>query len=160
MNDIIKEFESLLIRMKKLDIKTDIEFEKENFRIDSEGWKKKGEFLENDTKDVWELRKGDYAGEQLFTWEAAIRETKKAGKTMPTKDDFEKAFTDIIPDWPKAGNRFSDSGSMGVLGSYGNYWSSSINGANAYNLNFNTGGVSPGNSSNRGNGFSVRCLKD
>lgn len=158
MNDIIKEFESLLIRMKKLEIKT--EFEKENFKIDSEGWKKKGEFLENDTKDVWEFRKGDYAGEQLFTWEAAIRETKKAGKTMPTKDDFEKAFTDIIPDWPKAGNRYYGSGSLVNLGSGGAYWSSSINGANAYNLYFYTGGVYPGGSNNRGYGFSVRCLKD
>jgi len=61
---------------------------------------------------------------------------------------------------PLAGNRNNGSGSMNNLGSNGNYWSSSINGANANNLNFNTGGVNPGNNNNRGNGFSVRCLKD
>ena len=61
---------------------------------------------------------------------------------------------------PLAGNRNNGSGSMNNLGSNGNYWSSSGNGANAFNLNFNTGGVNPGNNNNRGNGFSVRCLKD
>jgi hypothetical protein len=28
-------------------------------------------------------------GEQLFTWNAAIRETQKVGKRMPTDEEFE-----------------------------------------------------------------------
>ena len=42
---------------------------------------------ENPEKDIWECRDG-FVGEQLFTWNAAMRETKKAGKRMPTKEEF------------------------------------------------------------------------
>jgi hypothetical protein len=59
-----------------------------------------------------------------------------------------------------AGNRNNSNGSLNNAGSNGNYWSSSINGTNAYNLNFNASSVNPANNNNRGNGFSVRCLKD
>jgi uncharacterized protein (TIGR02145 family) len=57
-----------------------------------------------------------------------------------------------------AGNRNND-GTLNNQGSNGNYWSSSPNSNNAYNLNFNSGGVNPANNNNRVNGFSVRCLK-
>lgn len=159
MKQLIKDLESVLERMKKLGVK-DVCFETENFKIDSEGWTKHEECLENDTKDVWEIRNGELAGEQLFTWDAAMRETKKAGKTMPTKKDFVNNFMVVIPDWTKAGYRNGGSGGFYSLGSYGGYWSSSVNGATASNLSFNSGGVSPGNNINRGFGFSVRCLKD
>ncbi len=64
----------------------------------------------------------------------------------------------IIP--PVAGNRNRTSGGMNNVGSNGRYWSSSVTGTNARNLNVNSGDVNPANSNNRGNGFSVRCLKD
>ena len=45
-------------------------------------------------------------------------------------------------------------------GANGNYWSSSFNSArNAYNLNFNSGGVNPQNNNNRYNGFAVRPVQ-
>ena len=45
-------------------------------------------------------------------------------------------------------------------GANGNYWSSSFNSArNAYNLNFNSGGVNPQNNNNRYNGFSLRPVQ-
>ena len=45
-------------------------------------------------------------------------------------------------------------------GSNGNYWSASFNSArNAYNLNFNSGGVNPQNNNNRYNGFAVRPVQ-
>jgi hypothetical protein len=44
-------------------------------------------------------------------------------------------------------------------GSNGNYWSSSVNGSNARNLNFNSGNAGT-NNNNRANGFSARCLAD
>jgi hypothetical protein len=61
---------------------------------------------------------------------------------------------------PLAGNRNNGDGGLSNQGSIGYYWSSSPNNTNAYNLNFNSGGVNPANNNNRANGFSVRCLKD
>ncbi len=59
-----------------------------------------------------------------------------------------------------AGNRNNSSAALNNQGSNGNYWSSSPNGTNAYNLNFNSSSVNPANNNNRANGFSVRCIKD
>lgn len=58
-----------------------------------------------------------------------------------------------------AGNRNNSNGSLNNVGSNGNYWSSTVDGTNSYNLNFNSGNANM-NSNNRANGRSVRCLKD
>jgi uncharacterized protein (TIGR02145 family) len=58
-----------------------------------------------------------------------------------------------------AGNRNNSNGSLNNVGSNGNYWSSTVSGTNARNLNFNSSNANM-NSNNRANGFSVRCLKD
>ncbi|MBU6426743.1 four helix bundle protein [Patescibacteria group bacterium] len=58
-----------------------------------------------------------------------------------------------------AGYRDNSSGSLNNQGGNGNYWSSSVSGTNAFNLNFNSSGVNPSNTNNRANGFSVRCIK-
>jgi hypothetical protein len=42
--------------------------------------------LENETADVWELLSNR---EQLFTWDAAMRETEKVGRRIPTDEEFE-----------------------------------------------------------------------
>lgn len=60
---------------------------------------------------------------------------------------------------PVAGNRNNSNGSLNNVGSNGNYWSSTVNGTNARNLNFNSSNANM-NSNNRANGNSVRCLKD
>jgi len=60
---------------------------------------------------------------------------------------------------PLAGNRNNSNGSLNNVGSNGNYWSGSVDGANSRNLNFNSGNANM-NSNNRANGFSVRCIKD
>ena len=49
---------------------------------------------------------------------------------------------------------------MNNQGTNGNYWSSSPNGTNGYNLNFNSTAINPSNNNNRANGFSVRCFKN
>jgi len=59
-----------------------------------------------------------------------------------------------------AGNRNNSNGSLNNQGSNGNYWSSSVTGSNAYDLDFLSSSVNPANNNNRTNGFSVRCLKD
>ena len=61
---------------------------------------------------------------------------------------------------PAAGNRWNDN--LNDVGSWGNYWSSSLNPSNdnnAYNLNFNSGGWNWNNWNNRNNGFSVRPVR-
>jgi hypothetical protein len=155
---IIIELESLIKKLKT------IQFEDTNFRINSDDWKKKTvegkSYLENPQGDIWEILEKGFEGEQLFTWEAAIRETKKAGKTMPTREDFEKVFTDVIPDWPKAGYRDRTDGSLGSLSSFGTYWSSSPSSSNALSLFFGSTSVDPADYFNRASGFSVRCIKN
>jgi hypothetical protein len=58
-----------------------------------------------------------------------------------------------------AGNRNYSNGQLIDVGTNGNYWSSTVNGTNAWNLNFNSADSNM-NNNNRANGFSVRCLQD
>lgn len=60
---------------------------------------------------------------------------------------------------PVAGNRNNSTAALTNVGSNGNYWSSTVDGTNARNLNFNNSNAA-WNSNNRANGFSVRCLKE
>ena len=61
--------------------------------------------------------------------------------------------------YASAGNRNRTNGLLNNQGTNGNYWSSTVSGTNARNLNFNST-VANTNNNNRANGFSVRCLKD
>ena len=58
-----------------------------------------------------------------------------------------------------AGYRNNSTAALNNVGSNGNYWSSTVSGTNARNLNFNSTNAAM-NNNNRANGFSVRCLKD
>ena len=60
---------------------------------------------------------------------------------------------------PVAGYRNNSNGTLINVGSNGNYWSSSVSGTNARNLNFNSSNANM-NSNNRANGFSARCIKE
>ncbi len=60
---------------------------------------------------------------------------------------------------PLAGNRNNSNGSLNNVGTNGNYWSSTVSGTNARNLNFNSSSANM-NTNNRANGNAVRCLKD
>jgi len=62
---------------------------------------------------------------------------------------------------PAAGDRDRSSGSLTYTGSYGYYWSSTVNGTGAYYLYFNSSSVDPSyNLNSRAFGFSVRCVKE
>ena len=61
---------------------------------------------------------------------------------------------------PAAGYRSNSSSALNYAGTYGYYWSSSVNGANAYYLYFTSGTVNPGFYNNRANGFSLRCVAE
>lgn len=60
---------------------------------------------------------------------------------------------------PVAGRRGYTDGSLYDVGSYGYYWSSSVDGANSLRLGFDSSSASM-YSNLRALGFSVRCLKD
>jgi uncharacterized protein (TIGR02145 family) len=60
---------------------------------------------------------------------------------------------------PVAGRRFGSLGSLNDVGASGRYWSSTVNGTFASNLNFNSSSANM-DSNGRADGFSVRCLKD
>jgi hypothetical protein len=69
---------------------------------------------------------------------------------------------DIHHQWllfPAAGYRNNSSGALNNVGNNGDYWSASPNSSYGYNLRFYSSGVNPGNSSDRANGFSVRCVQ-
>jgi uncharacterized protein (TIGR02145 family) len=68
------------------------------------------------------------------------------------------AFNSVLK-LPLAGYRSYSNGSLYDVGSFGYYWFSTVSGAYARYLNFNssTAGM---NASSRARGFSVRCLKD
>jgi len=58
---------------------------------------------------------------------------------------------------PAAGYRNSN-GALNLVGTTGNYWSSTTASSMAYNLFFNATGVSPSLQNFRVNGLSVRCI--
>ena len=66
---------------------------------------------------------------------------------------------ELLANLPPSGNRSNDSASMNNVGSWGNVWASSVDGANSHNLNFNSSDAD-WNNDNRANGQSVRCLRD
>ena len=142
-----------------------LELEDHNFRVNSDGWKKitidSEEYLENPEKDVWELLNEKCRGEQLFTYDAAIRETEKAGKVIPSDEQFvelkeKKDLKNVV--FP--GIRNTD-GSFTNLGSFLLLWSSTPSGSDdacSRNLTTYYSTVFRAASS-RAYGFSVRCIK-
>jgi hypothetical protein len=58
------------------------------------------------------------------------------------------------------GHRDYADGSLYTVGSYGYYWSSTVNGTNTWYLYFGSGNADMSDSYGRAFGFSVRCLKD
>jgi uncharacterized protein (TIGR02145 family) len=61
---------------------------------------------------------------------------------------------------PAAGYRNNTDGTLILLGINGIYWSSKENGSGSYYFYFNNSNVSPGLTSNRANGFPVRCIAE
>ncbi|MDE7356788.1 MAG: hypothetical protein K2N21_08520, partial [Rikenellaceae bacterium] len=78
--------------------------------------------------------------------------------TLTLKTDSSKKL-----EFPAVGYRSHSDGSLYPAGQYGSYWSSvtytSLTNS-AYNLYFNSGGVSPQHGWNKRYGLSVRCVKD
>ena len=163
MKKTIQKICQLLDELETKEIK--LELEDHNFRVNSDGWKKitvDGEaYLEAPTGDIWELFDGGYRGEQLFTWEAAMRETKKAGKRMPTDEEFNDLTKDDIKNIVYTGYRLAV-GSFYNRGNYANLWSfSEYSSTYAWRRYLFYGSATVGRSYvDKTSGFSVRCVQD
>ena len=143
-----------------------LEFEDHNFKVNSVGWEKitvdDESYLVNEEEDIWEFLDGYAKGEQLFTWDSAMRETKKAGKKVPTDEELDILLKtkEDMPNLVYAGYRYP-SGAFFHLGSHAYFWSSSqSSSADAWSrlLTSSESRVSRFTNS-KTFGFSVRCLK-
>ena len=61
---------------------------------------------------------------------------------------------------PAAGSRNVNGSGLYNVSTYGNYWSSSVNGTNANYIFLSSGNVNPADIDNRGQGFTVRCISE
>ena len=148
-----------------------LELEDANFRVNSAGWVKKTsssgqEYLESPAGDIWEIvsckEHPELNGEQLFTWNAAIREAARAGKRIPSDQEFDKLLKtkNDMPNLVFAGYR-NPSGSFRNLSSAGYFWSSVQSGSTAWRRLLDSGFVTVYRGAiSKARGFSVRCFKD
>lgn len=154
--------------------------ERENFRIDSSDWKTAtladGTRIKiNPRADAIEILDHPNRGEQLFTWAAAMRETSKAGRLMPSASRWIEIIRSATPDGtdghydrgtiretlgiPLVGH--ADEGPNAILnsGCEGYYWAASENKSATYVLNAKTMATSNVCHALKNYAFSVRCLQ-
>lgn len=154
-----------------------------NFRIDSSGWREKAladgtRVRANRERDVWELADGQFKGEQFFTLKAARRETKKAGKRMPTEEEWLEIIRTINPEIDEGGRWHDDSSvrqTLGLkpagyfssfssdhclVGTAGYFWSSFSSKTCGNYLLVSENQIVPAGNGVRTNGFSVRCISE
>ncbi|MFZ2970766.1 MAG: FISUMP domain-containing protein [Minisyncoccia bacterium] len=149
-----------------------LELEPHNFRVNSDGWCKitvgGEEYLVNPQGDIWQIIGEEADGEQLFTWNAAMRETKKAGKRMPADEEFSKILKTekdmpnlILAGYRLAGYRSTD-GSFHNRLAYAYFWSSlQYDASSAWRRALYSGASTVYRHYDyKAYGFSVRCLKD
>jgi len=141
-----------------------MKLQQHNFRVTSKNWEvdeKDDELLVSPSGDIWEVRDGDNKGEQLFTWDAAMRETKKAGLRVPTDAEWDELVKtkDDIPNLVFAGYR-DINGDFYSHSSYLYFWSSIKSGTIARSRRLFSGDSTVYRSTySKANGFSVRCLE-
>jgi hypothetical protein len=146
---------------------TKLTLEPHNHRVDSTGWKKKTvdgvEFLVSPCGGITEYTDGEDKGEQLFSWDAAIREAKKAGKRIPTDEEWSELLK-IKSDMPNlvfAGLRDTD-GSFAYRATYAYFWASSqFDGTTAWRHYLGSSYATVYRYPvSKQYGFSLRCLED
>ena len=155
--NLLKEIEN------QLNIKEKIELEEKNFKINSDNWVKKTnenwvEYLENETADVWQLLSN---GEQLFTRNAAMRETQKAGKRMPTDEEFEELNKEDFDRIMYTG--YCDPyDSFYELGTNAVFWSSTENNVTKASIRDLSSSLSTvdRHEASKDHRFSVRCIQE
>ncbi len=142
-----------------------MKLENHNLHIDhTKKWKVSKEshkLLVSPSGDIWEIINGKEAGEQLFTWDAAMREAKKQGKRIPTNEEMDELMKKKkdIPSLVLTGYRDTNSTFYG-RGVDTDLWSSTEAGSNAWKRGLYSGHATVRRyTDNKGYGFAVRCLK-
>lgn len=151
-----------------------IRLEDKNFKVDSTGWHQRANsqgiiYLQSPIRGITEFVAGinkKLIGEQLFDWNVAMYETQKAGKRMPTNEEWTLINKEIDPF--KLMNLLA--GYRNIVGVFYDcgagmaFWSSTESGpdyANAwYRALKSSNARSYLNYFCKDNGFSVRCRKD
>ncbi|EKD30082.1 MAG: hypothetical protein ACD_78C00161G0002 [uncultured bacterium (gcode 4)] len=157
--------------------------EPENFHIDSTGWKEirlpQGIRIKiNPEEDVTEILEGEFRGEQYFSHNAAIRETKKAGKKIPDNEEWRNIIRSINASLDFCEKPQNDTSVRETLGlklsgyQYGPrwsykersvqwyYWSSSFISDFGHYIAVSEEKIEPIRSTGGVYMFSIRCLKD
>lgn len=165
--------ETLIARPRRLD--------RANFRIDSSTWKTDvfddgSKVKINPEGDVTEILEGEFAGNQYFSLHAAIRETAKARKRMPTKEGWAAIIRSVNPSLnPENGwqddvsvretlglalSGFRANGFLGfpALGKYGFYWALSPSKEYGYGISLSSTRITIASHNFFAYGLSVRCL--
>ena len=160
-----------------------IQLEKENFKVDSTGWKQITNkqniiYLESPTEDIWEYVAGvanELVGQQLFAHWAMMRETQKVGKKVPTDEEWSSLIQNPDKDGDgelkKEAEQFNlksvfsgyryTYGAFYDLTSRAGFWSSSVSGGGAWSRYLYSGSATVyRRASYQADGFSVRCLKN
>ncbi|EKD66476.1 MAG: hypothetical protein ACD_49C00038G0010 [uncultured bacterium (gcode 4)] len=147
--------------------------ESNNFRVDSSKWEmwldllSEVEFLINPEKDIIEL-KVDWKKEQLFTQEAAIRETQKYGKKLPTKLDWQKISASYWQDWERLSKElwlkpvgyWDWPKKKFYLDNMAHFWAIDSNDKLGYSIHFDRSNILINQINNTKNFLPVRSLKD
>lgn len=145
--------------------------ESNNFRVDSSKWEmwldllSEVEFLINPEGDIIEL-KVNWKKEQLFTQEAAIRETQKYGKKLPTKLDWQKISASYWQDWErlskelwlKAVGYWDWPKKKFYLDNMAHFWALDSNDKLGYSIHFDRSNILINQINNTKNFLPVRCI--
>lgn len=141
--------------------------------VSNHDWYYTGSSSTDDTR--WQSKKTIYDpcpvgwrvpdGRENGVWSTSIgsssqytRSYDSTNRGMNFSGDFGQASTIW---YPASGFRFSGGGSLSFVGDSGDYWSVTPDSDHAYTMSFSYScNVTPTGSSERANGFSVRCTKD
>jgi len=147
--------------------------ESSNFKVDSSNWEKWEDvngikYFINPERDIWEIILPDGTTEQLFTQVAAIRETQKVWKKLPTKEQLERLCEVFWQNWEKISKGlwlpirgyWSQSDNLYYRDAWGHYWLSSSNNSTGRSLHFNKNFIFIKVVNSTKNAFPVRCIRN
>ncbi len=108
-------------------------------------WKEEYGLINNPCPDGWRVPTETEIQNEINSWDTEISDRR------------ERAYNSDLK-WTVAGYRHRNDGSLNFVNSYGIFWTSSVSGTDAKHLYFGSG-FSFIDTSDRANGFSVRCIR-